>query len=119
MKFINQLATYIKEKEFDLRALTIVLPSERATKYLVEALLSVYGKPIFSPEITTIDRWVKKHSLPIIDNTRLLIALFQIHFFVFWGRRIAYQLTLFAIPNHGSIACCYRRNSLKSNPTAP
>lgn len=79
MKFINQLATYIKEKEFDLRALTIVLPSERATKYLVEALLSVYGKPIFSPEITTIDRWVKKHSLPIIDNTRLLIALFQMY----------------------------------------
>ncbi len=77
MKFINQLAAYIKEKDFDLRALTIILPSERATRYLVEALLSVYGKPIFSPEITTIDRWVKKHSLPIIDNTRLLITLYQ------------------------------------------
>lgn len=79
MKFINQLAGYIKEKEFDLRTLTVILPSERATKYLVEALLSAFGKPIFSPEITTIDRWVKKHSLPIIDNTRLLIALFEMY----------------------------------------
>jgi len=59
--------------------LSIILPSERATKYLAEALLAEYGKPIFSPEITTIDRWVKKHSKPIIDNTRLLIRLFEMY----------------------------------------
>lgn len=79
MKFLQQLASHIKSKNYDLRSLTIILPSERATKYLVEALLQEYGKPIFSPEITTIDRWVKKHSKPIIDNTRLLIRLFEMY----------------------------------------
>ena len=79
MKFPQQLAVHIKSKNYDLRSLTIILPSERATKYLAEALLAEYGKPIFSPEITTIDRWVKKHSKPIIDNTRLLIRLFEMY----------------------------------------
>lgn len=79
MKFLQQLARYIKSKNYDLRSLTIILPSERATKYLAEALLAEFGKPIFSPEITTIDRWVKKHSQPIIDNTRLLIRLFEMY----------------------------------------
>jgi RecB family exonuclease len=79
MKFLKHLATHIKDKNYDLRSLTIILPSERATKYLAEALLEEYGKPIFSPEITTIDRWVKKHSKPIIDNTRLLIRLFEMY----------------------------------------
>lgn len=79
MKFLQQLARQIKSKKYDLRSLTIILPSERATKYLAEALLAEFGKPIFSPEITTIDRWVKKHSKPIIDNTRLLIRLFEMY----------------------------------------
>jgi hypothetical protein len=79
MNFIDQIATYIKENDFDLRNLTVVLPSERATKYLSQALFNTYGKPIFSPEIITIDRWVKKHSLPIIDKTRLLLYLFEMY----------------------------------------
>jgi RecB family exonuclease len=79
MKFLQQLAAHIKTKNCDLRSLTIILPSERATKYLAEALLKEYGKPIFSPEIITIDRWVKKHSKPIIDQTRLLIRLFEMY----------------------------------------
>jgi ATP-dependent helicase/nuclease subunit B len=79
MKFLQQLAAHIKSKNYDLRSLTVILPSERATKYLAEALLVEYGKPIFAPEITTIDRWVKKHSQPIIDNTRLLIRLFEMY----------------------------------------
>jgi RecB family exonuclease len=79
MKFLKQLAAHIKDKNYDLRSLSIILPSERATKYLAEALLAEYGKPIFSPEIMTIDRWVKKHSKPIIDNTRLLIRLFEMY----------------------------------------
>ena len=79
MKFLQQLAIHIKSKNYDLRSLSIILPSERATKYLAEALLKEYGKPIFAPEITTIDRWVKKHSKPIIDQTRLLIRLFEMY----------------------------------------
>jgi hypothetical protein len=99
MKFILQLAKQIKEKNFDLRSLTIILPSERATKYLSEALVSAYGKPIFSPEITTIDRWVKKHSKPIIDNTRLLISLFEMYRETEEGRNESFEEFL----NWGSI----------------
>ena len=79
MNFTDRLAHFIKEKDFDLRKLVIILPSERASKYLVKSLVSVYEKPIFSPEITTIDRWVKRYSLPIIDKTRLLLYLFEIY----------------------------------------
>lgn len=79
MNFTNRLAHFIKENDFDLRKLVIILPSERASKYLVKSLVSVYEKPIFSPEITTIDRWVKRYSLPIIDKTRLLLYLFEIY----------------------------------------
>ena len=79
MNFTDRLAHFIKEKDFDLRKLVIILPSERASKYLVKSLVSVYEKPIFSPKITTIDRWVKRYSLPIIDKTRLLLYLFEIY----------------------------------------
>lgn len=79
MKFIDQIANYIKEKDFDLRNLTVVLPSERATKYLAKSLYACFGKPIFSPNITTIDRWVKAHSLPIVNRTRLLLNLFEMY----------------------------------------
>lgn len=79
MNFTDRLAHFIKENDFDLRKLVIILPSERASKYLVKSLVSVYDKPIFSPEITTIDRWVKRYSLPIIDKTRLLLYLFEIY----------------------------------------
>ncbi len=79
MNFTDRLALFIKENDFDLRKLVIILPSERASKYLVKSLVSVYEKPIFSPEITTIDRWVKRYSLPIIDKTRLLLYLFEIY----------------------------------------
>ncbi len=79
MNFTDRLAHFIKENDFDLRKLVIILPSERASKYLVKSLVSVYEKPIFSPEITTIDRWVKRYSLPIIDKTRLLLYLFEIY----------------------------------------
>ena len=79
MKFLQQLACHIKIKNHDLRFLSVILPSERAVKYLTEALLKEYGKPIFAPEIITIDRWVKKNSKPIIDNTRLLICLFEMY----------------------------------------
>ena len=79
MTFIDQVAKYIHEQEVPLRNLTIVLPSERARKYLASALFREYGKPILAPEMVTMDRWVKDHSpLAVIDKTRALIRLFEI-----------------------------------------
>lgn len=79
MKFIEKVANYILEEKIDLQHLTIVLPSERAKKYLTSALFKAYGKPIIAPEIVTMDRWVKSHSSEtVIDKTRALLRLFEI-----------------------------------------
>lgn len=77
--FTENIANYIHERDFDLRQLVIILPSERAVKYLAKALVHRYQKPIFSPEITTINRWVKKYVPPVIDKTRLLLLLFEMY----------------------------------------
>ena len=80
MNFISRVANYIFEENLDLHNLTIVLPSERAKKYLSSELFKVYGRPIISPEIFTIDSWIKHYSREsVIDNTRALIRLFEIH----------------------------------------
>ncbi|MBB79292.1 MAG: hypothetical protein CL844_09860 [Crocinitomicaceae bacterium] len=80
MNFISRVANYIFEQDLDLDNLTIVLPSERAKKYLSSALFKVYGRPIISPKIFTIDNWIKHHSREtVIDNTRALVRLFEIH----------------------------------------
>jgi ATP-dependent helicase/nuclease subunit B len=79
IKFTDKIAQYIKQEALDLNKLVLVLPSERATKYIARSLYNAFGKPIFSPEMITIDRWVRScSSRPILDRTRLLIKLFNI-----------------------------------------
>lgn len=79
MRFLENVALCIKELNVPMDHLTVVLPSERATKYLSDALYKVYQKPLIAPEITTMDRWVKSHEpLTVIDRTRALLKLFEI-----------------------------------------
>jgi CRISPR/Cas system-associated exonuclease Cas4 (RecB family) len=79
MKFTDQLAQYIREEGLDLKHLTIVLPSERAKKYIAASLYREFGKPILAPEMITIDRWVRELSKKtVIDKTRALVKLFSI-----------------------------------------
>ena len=79
MKFIEQLTAYIEE-HLDPRHLTIVLPSERAKKYIAASWYSIHKKPVWLPEMITIDQLVRKHAnFPIIDKTRALIELYAIH----------------------------------------
>ncbi len=81
MTFLQQVAGYIHEKELPLQHLTVVLPSERAGKYLSAALFEAYGRPVFSPEIITMDRWIRKHCpYTVIDKTRALLQLFRIQY---------------------------------------
>ena len=78
--FIEKLAAFIKSKDYSLSDLTVVLPSQRATKYLQRALYRAYDKPIFSPKIITMDRWVKElTNESIVEPTRGLFKLYQIH----------------------------------------
>ncbi len=98
-QFIDKIAQQIYEKDLPLDHLCIILPSQRAKKYLQRALFRVYGKPIFSPEIKTMNRWIQELSpVSIIENTRALFKLYKTHLavdkeepqtldeFLHWGR---------------------------------
>ncbi|MDX2360570.1 MAG: PD-(D/E)XK nuclease family protein [Crocinitomicaceae bacterium] len=79
MSFIEKVAKHIHKSEQALEHLTIVLPSERAKKYLASALFKEYKRPIIAPAMITMDQWVKSYSeFNVIDKTRSLIRLFEI-----------------------------------------
>jgi len=79
MTFTDKIADYLFENKIDFSHLTIVLPSERAKKYISTSIFNRYQKPIFAPRMITMDQWVKSYSPEtIIDKTRALIQLFTI-----------------------------------------
>lgn len=79
MNFLKQVAEYVREQSLPLEHLTVILPSERAGRYFASELFEVYGQPVFSPGITTMDRWVKQHTpLAVMHRTRCLLELFEI-----------------------------------------
>jgi len=79
MTFTDKIADYLFENEVDFSHLTIVLPSERAKKYVSTSIFNRYQKPIFAPSMITMDQWVKAYSPEvIIDKSRALIQLFSI-----------------------------------------
>ena len=78
MKFTTFLAKEIKTNNLLNEHLVIVLPSERASKYLMAELSLEYNKPIFAPKMITINELVKAYApKPIIDPSRLLLSLFN------------------------------------------
>jgi ATP-dependent helicase/nuclease subunit B len=79
MNFTDRIADYIVEQQLDLKHLTIVLPSERAKKYIAASLFRKFQRPILAPEMITIDRWVRDLSdKTVIDKTRALVRLFSV-----------------------------------------
>ena len=79
MKFTDKLADYIYQHQFNLQQLTIIVPNERAVKFISASLFEKYQKPIFSPKIITIDKWVRMVCpRNVVDKTRLLIELYHI-----------------------------------------
>lgn len=79
MGFLKDLACHIRDNYSNLEDLVIVLPSIRAKRYLKKELVLAYERPIFSPQILTIDEWIKGFYPNIIDRTRGLIELYEIH----------------------------------------
>jgi CRISPR/Cas system-associated exonuclease Cas4 (RecB family) len=77
MKFIDNLARKILDDYTQLEELVVILPSERAVKYLGNALFNLNNGPLIAPEMLTIDRWIKSQFNEIIDPTRLLLVLFE------------------------------------------
>lgn len=79
MKFTERIADYILSEGLDTRHLTVVLPSERAKKYIASALYKQHGKALIAPEMVTIDRWIRSHATrTVIDKTRAMVRLFEV-----------------------------------------
>jgi ATP-dependent helicase/nuclease subunit B len=79
-KFITKIVDFILENGWSLNEIVIVLPSLRAGKYLESELASRFDKPIFSPDIITIDQWIKEAStFQVVDNLTILFELYQVH----------------------------------------
>ena len=78
MKFTAYLANEIKTNNWLNDNLVLVVPSERASKFLLAELSRAYNKPIFAPKMITINELIKAYtSIPIIDSTRFLLLLFE------------------------------------------
>ena len=77
--FVNKIVEYIDERTLNHQHVCIVVPSERMIAYLQRAFYEFHQKPILSPKIVTIDRWIQDASpLPVLDKTSLLFELYTI-----------------------------------------
>lgn len=80
IRFTDQVAAYIQSQNIPLENWTIVLPSERARQYLQKSLFEAYGKPILSPQMFTIYRWIQELTPEtVLDKARLMLRLFEVH----------------------------------------
>ena len=80
MKFLDQLAIKILDKGLSAKSLTVILPSERAKRYLINALFKANEGPLISPNIFTIDQWVEALSnKTILHQTSILLSLYQVY----------------------------------------
>lgn len=80
MKFLDQLALDILQKGHDPKNLTVLLPSERAKRYLLNALYKANNGPLISPHILTIDQWVAALCpQQILHPTKVLLELYKIY----------------------------------------
>ncbi|MEO9534205.1 MAG: PD-(D/E)XK nuclease family protein [Crocinitomicaceae bacterium] len=64
----------------EISDISIIIPNKRAAVYLQKYLADLYKKPIFSPEIITINEWVDGQTNErILSGTELLFTLFTVH----------------------------------------
>lgn len=96
--FLSRVAeAYFKHYQDDISRFVFVFPNQRAGMFFQNALAKLIRKPLFSPEIITVDACFKRFtSLQSADRTDLLFRLYK-HFiqlssqedtfdsFVFWG----------------------------------
>jgi ATP-dependent helicase/nuclease subunit B len=77
--FVNRIIKHLNEQELDYQNVCIVVPSERMIAYLQRAIFQEHQKPVLSPKIITIDRWIQElNPVPVIDKTSLLFELYEI-----------------------------------------
>lgn len=80
MKVLDQLAKEILTLLQNKQELHVILPSERAKRYLLNALYSQNNGPLLAPNIQTIDQWIVELSpKKIVHPTRVLLMLFEVY----------------------------------------
>ena len=78
--FLDSVVKKILESNFELDKIKIILPNNRSILYLKKAFMDLVERPLFSPDIQTIESFVEKLSgLKPISNTELLFNFFQIY----------------------------------------
>lgn len=78
--FIDKITDKIVQSSVQLNDWVIIVPSQRAIKYLHQSLFKHYQKSIISPTIITIHQFIDEVSPKIIlDKTRLLFRLYQVY----------------------------------------
>jgi hypothetical protein len=79
-KFVDKLADHIEQNYSDLSKLTIVLPSQRAIRYIQRALFTTFNRPYFSPNFLTIEDFTRSFvDFAPIDQVELLFRFFEIY----------------------------------------
>ena len=80
MKVLDKLALEILAHLQNKQELHVILPSERAKRYLLNALFRQNKGPLLAPKIQTIDQWITELSpKKILHPTRVLLTLFEVY----------------------------------------
>ncbi len=78
--FLKQVANYVKDNFEDFADMCIVMPNRRAGLYLKKYLAEELEKPVFAPDIFSIeDFFVKISGLQLIDPVGLLFTFYEVH----------------------------------------
>jgi len=92
MKFLDRLAHQILAKKIAAKDLFIILPSERAKRYLQNALFQMNHGPLVSPQILTIDQWISDLTKKTIQHpTRTLLSLYNIYKSLFQEQALSFE----------------------------
>ncbi len=66
--FIGRLSNQILESEKDIRTITVVLPTQRASTYLVQNLIDKLPQNSWLPKTTTLNNWVSNIANIVVAN---------------------------------------------------
>jgi hypothetical protein len=78
--FLDSVAKKILKSNFELDKIKIIVPNNRSILHLKKSFMDMVERPLFSPDIQTIESFVEKLSgLKPISNTELLFIYFQIY----------------------------------------
>lgn len=92
MKFLDRLAIDLLNNQSKTQEYVVILPSERAKKYLNNALFRANKGPLLSPNIFTIDQWVVALSKKKIQHPTLtLLSLYNVYNALFQEKALSFE----------------------------